>query len=531
MLEDCIATTSKILTVLTNLGQLNTNVQAGITQELFKGDLKEKILGLLTKEPKRIVFFELQLLLLAKYAMLYAKHEPANSFGGEELASTYTKVVLGITDILSEKTEGTSVPELQRAAIRSLYFFSKPDLVQMLGRVVEVFITIPNELRTHHQYLDIPGLFQEAIGLSLEKYLFLGFALLLLPTGQRPGDFKETNWFIVPEHYFSQTIVPKEEIELLMQEFAIDVQSLKALYTDQEYFEYNFKGLVQHPLVTYDKQRYFPLSLGFLKGKMALQVYWVLFDYIKATYGDEKLIRYTNFMGVCFEEYVFRLLTRIYPSSPRLGGRLVREITYHPRRRTILKTADNILINASSLILLEAKVSQLQVYSTGIVGDLEAFRGDVRKIVVKAFQTIQRTKEAFQQGLLRNELPAEPRSIDNFYPVVITYGTFPLFPIVWRIVEEEIKKKLPDYDPELLDKLQIVQADELEVIEAFLESSGIPFETLLQKKIADPVYKQVSFHSFFFNEYQHLRPLKSKYVNQVFDRFIEDLSVKTLGKI
>jgi hypothetical protein len=192
MLEDCIATTSKILTVLTNLGQLNTNVQAGITQELFKGDLKEKILGLLTKEPKRIVFFELQLLLLAKYAMLYAKHEPANSFGGEELASTYTKVVLGITDILSEKTEGTSVPELQRAAIRSLYFFSKPDLVQMLGRVVEVFITIPNELRSHHQYLDIPGLFQEAIGLSLEKYLFLGFALLLLPTGQRPGDFKET---------------------------------------------------------------------------------------------------------------------------------------------------------------------------------------------------------------------------------------------------------------------------------------------------------------------------------------------------
>src|SRR6266699_6072767 len=107
-LEDCIATTSKILTVLTNLGQLNTNVQAGITQELFKGDLKEKILGLLTKEPKRIVFFDLQLLLLVKYAMLFAKHEPANSFGGEELASTYTKVVLGITDILSEKTEGTS---------------------------------------------------------------------------------------------------------------------------------------------------------------------------------------------------------------------------------------------------------------------------------------------------------------------------------------------------------------------------------------------------------------------------------------
>src|SRR5260221_4746776 len=98
-LEDCLATTSKILTVLTNLGQLNTNVQAGITQDLFSGDIKvkEKILSLLTKEPNRIVFFELQLLLLAKYAMLFAKHEPVNDFGGGELASTYIKIDLGIT--------------------------------------------------------------------------------------------------------------------------------------------------------------------------------------------------------------------------------------------------------------------------------------------------------------------------------------------------------------------------------------------------------------------------------------------------
>ncbi len=131
--------------------------------------------------------------------------------------------------------------------------------------------------------------------------------------------------------------------------------------------------------------------------------------------------------------------------------------------------------------------------------------------------------------MLRNDLPAEPRNIRSFYPVVITYGTFPLFPILWRIVEEEIKRKIPDYDPELLNKLQIVQADELEVIEAFLEISGLPFETLLQKKIADPVYKQVSFHSLFTGEFQHLRPLKSRHVKQVFDRFIEDLSVKTFG--
>jgi hypothetical protein len=254
----------------------------------------------------------------------------------------------------------------------------------------------------------------------------------------------------------------------------------------------------------------------------------ILFDYIKARYGDETLHRYANFMGVCFEEYIYQLLTRIYPSSPLVASRLVREITYTARRRMPLKTVDNIIINASSLILLETKVSQLRVYSTGIVGDLESFREDVGKIIVKAFKTIQRTKEAFQRGLLRNELPIDPATIQAFYPVVVTYGTFPLFPLIWRIVEEEIQN-ISDYDPELLNKLQIVQADEPEVIEAFLEASGISFEALLQKKIADPVYKHVSFHSFFSGEYQHLRPLKSKYVNEKFDHFIEDLSIKTLG--
>ena len=526
--EDCIATTSKMLTVLSNEGQLNKDAQRGVAQELFDGEIKEKILGVLNKEPGRVVFFELQLLLLTKYVMLFAKNEPANNFMEMKLFPTFMKIVLGITDLLAEETEGSNEPELQRAAIRSIYFFSKLDIVQSLARVEDLFVTIPNGLRTHHQYLDIPALFQKATGLTLEKYLFLGFALIVLPMGQKPGAYKEDNWHIKPEHYFSQALVSKDEIELIMQEFATDVQTLEALYHDQDNFEYNFYGLVQHPLVTFDKQRFFPLSLGLLKDKITQQIYWILFDYIKKKYGDNKLSRYTNFMGACFEEYVYKLLQRSYPSSLLLGNRLVREFSYFPHK-TPLRTVDNILINPSSLILVETKVSQLQVYLTGIVGDLEAFRDDVKKIIIKAFKTIQRTKEDFQKGLLKKELPVEPTSITTFYPIIVTYGTFILFPIVWKIVEEEIKK-IPGYDEELLNNLQIIQADEIEMIEAFLEKSGMTFEALLQKKIADPVYKHLSFHTIFYNEFHHLGPLKSKYVNQKFDNFVEELGLKILGQ-
>src|SRR5258708_3009456 len=508
--EDCIIATSMFLTV----------------QLFFEGEIRQKVLNVLQREPKRIVFFETQLLLLAKYAILYAKSEPANNFDERKLFPIYMRAVLGVTDVLDEKTEGTTEPELQRAAIRSMYFFSRPNLLYSLIRTLDLFITIPNELTTQHQYLDIPALFQEATSLPLETYLFLGLSLTAQLTEQKPGSFKDGNWCIIPEKYFLQTHFSKDEVALIMQEFSVDIQSLKILYQNQDNFEYNFNGLVQHPLVTFDKQRFFPLTLSLLKDKITVQVYWILFDYIKGKYS-KKLHRYTNFMGVCFEEYVYRLLRRVYPSS-LVGDRLIKEITYF-RGKDEVKTADNILINPSSLMLLETKVSQLKVVKTGVVGDLEAFREDVGKIIVDSFITIQRTKEDFQRGLLKKDLPVEPKSIRAFYPMVIAYGPFIQFPLVWKIVKEEITK-LPGYDLELLNNLQIIQADELEIIEAFLEGSGISLETLIQKKIADPVYKELSFHIYLSKEYRHFIHLRSKYLNQKFDSFAEKLSLTVFDK-
>lgn len=99
-IEDCIIFTSKILTILENEGRLNATAQKGITQELFAGATKGKILVILNKEPDRVVFFESQLLLVAKYALLYAKNESANDFMGKKLFPLFMKIILGVTDLL-----------------------------------------------------------------------------------------------------------------------------------------------------------------------------------------------------------------------------------------------------------------------------------------------------------------------------------------------------------------------------------------------------------------------------------------------
>jgi hypothetical protein len=533
--EDSVILISKILTVMENEGRLNASAQKSLAQELFAGVVREKILRTLNTQSDRVVFFESQLLLVAKYAILYAKNEPANDFMGKKLYPLFMKIILGVTDLLDIGRH--DVTEMQRVAIRNMYFDSKPSFFYSIGRTEDLFIHIPIEIKTHPQYLDIAALFQEATGFSIEDYLLLGTSLTAPFIQQKLNQAKEGNWGINPKVYFAKSNVSNIEIDLLMKEFAIDIKTLQALYSSQENFEFNFNGLVQHPLVTFeDNNVFFPLDFSFLKDKVTLQVYWIIFDHIKrrydnrnlATYEGKKLHQYTNFMGACFEEYVYRLLKRVYPSSI-IGDRLVRELTYI-RKKSEVKTVDNILINQSSLILIETKISQLNVYSTGIVGDLDAFRKDIKKIVVDAFKTIQRTKEDFQKGLLKNDLLVDPRRISMFYPVVITYGKFIMFPIVWTIVVEEIKK-VPNYDPELLNSLQIIQADEIELIEALLSTGGISFEQLLSRKIADRVFKTLPFHNFINHEFSGRTRLVSKYQEQQYAHFMERIKLRILDQI
>ena len=189
---DCLFLTSKILTILENEGRVDGTAQRSIAQELFADEIKGKILTLLSKEPDRVVFAETQLLLVAQYALLYSKQETTYNFMDGANLSIYMKALLGITDLLEAGNH--TEEDLQRAAIRSLYFFSKPNFFYSLRRTEDLFLHIPTELVTHHQYLDIPAIFQEATGLPLEDYLSMGTSLTALLMQQKIGQVKDENW-------------------------------------------------------------------------------------------------------------------------------------------------------------------------------------------------------------------------------------------------------------------------------------------------------------------------------------------------
>jgi hypothetical protein len=82
---------------------------------------------------------------------VYGKQETTNNFMDGANLSIYMKALLGITDLLEAGNH--TEEDLQRAAIRSLYFFSKPNFFYSLRRTEDLFLHIPTELVTHHHLL------------------------------------------------------------------------------------------------------------------------------------------------------------------------------------------------------------------------------------------------------------------------------------------------------------------------------------------------------------------------------------------
>ncbi len=92
------------------------------------------------------------------------------------------------------------------------------------------------------------------------------------------------------------------------------------------------------------------------------------------------------------------------------------------------------------------------------------------------------------------------------------------------------QKDAPNYDPQLLNSLQIIQLDEIELIEGFLSVSGISFEELLSRKIAHSVFKSLPFHNYINHEFSGRQRLASKYQDQQYMNFMERLKLKILGE-
>ena len=280
--------------------------------------------------------------------------------------------------------------------------------------------------------------------------------------------------------------------------------------------------------MTFNGHRYFLLSQRYVKEKITRQIYWIIFDHVRADNARRK--RFTNFMGVVFEQYVFELLRRIFPDpSPHLTKRLLTEFEYgEPRNR--VKTVDSIMCYPGKLLLGEIKVSQLKIYKTGVLGDINAFREDINKIVLASLCTIQRTKNDFKNGKLVLEGIA-PADVNEYIPMIVTYEMFPTHPLLWEIVEDVVTTQSDmAFDDDILDNLQIIEIDELETIERIVSDGATSLMDLIRTKNADSIFKRLPFSNYLHHKYANYRSSARDYLGEVFHDLANEMALKLFGQ-
>lgn len=524
--EDCLISISRILTVLENEGNFNQQTQKGLAGVFLEKRVANYIAKKLDSEPKFVVFFEQQLLVLFKYAVLYCKSEPANDYNDKKNFGVFSEVLLGITDLLTSKdSEKWGEEELREELLRYSFFYSKENFLQTISRYYELFIEIPEELKRHKLYVSVSNFFKEATGLSIKEFMISGYGLLGLLVQQKSGDFKKDYWLVNIRKHFAKSKLNKKEVELVFGEYTTTVRELQKTFSSQKKndFNFDFSGLIHHPLVSWDEKRFYPMSLRFLKEKITKQIYWVIFDFLLKGGDKKRRYSYTNFMGVVFEEYVARIFERMFPTSELLGKRHYREIKYKIKKAE-QKSVDNIIVYPSTLLLVEVKISQIHI-ETGITGDTTSFEEDIERIVVESFEQLRKSKDAVLRGQM--DL-GEGNGINNFQPLIITLNEFPNSPLLWKIVRKKIQET-EFFDKELADKLQIIDIEELEILEEFVKHGGISLADILKKKSQDKLYKELPMKNYLYYEYRDYSGLLNQHLDEKYREFTSELRLRLFG--
>ena len=281
-----------------------------------------------------------------------------------------------------------------------------------------LMLKFANQLRDHHQFIDIAAEFQKAKQISLVEYEALCFALFAKCATLSLEDLQHgASAFTFTEQNFNAMAIPKESAMLFLDEITTTLESLVTRIKKRDYGSNDFTELRKRPLVLASRG-YLPIDLLFLAEKFESGPYWAVND-VSTTMGD----RLRKFWGPVFEAYMNDLLAdtlketgAVFVADPRNANDPNGQI------------CDGLILQDGSLVLLEYKSSMFTA-ETKYSGNVNSLVGEIEKKLVR--DKAESKKKGVEQLadavalLFGNEARAAVTGIDlsgvsRVYPLLIT---------------------------------------------------------------------------------------------------------------
>lgn len=389
--------------------------------------------------------------------------------------------MLGMAQTLGAGTDdgpkwGGFPERLSLELVRNQYFNVDHNVGSLLARYQRLWHEIPAGLAKERGAINFVDTFKQVTGVRLDDLWLTATPLVGAATEGRIRFLAD---------YLAQIPLPPATREGALRLLAIDVDEMRALVdaeTKASGFDWAYTSFRHYPLVRLEDGSLLLLSLKFLQERtLGGAAYWEL-DRHYAAQGEAAFQRFRKFYAKVVEQYVRESLQHIVPQARAGARRLFDEQDQWKAwgtKKAKPKACDFLIDYGTAWVAIEVVSGRLTQESIS-GGTSSDFNRDVRKLVEeKALQL-----DSTIRNLDRNEkaLTGRPRTSGRkIYPIVLVAHGFPVNPTTMTIIHERIN------DVGLLKgrnvaKLEIIDLDNLEQIEAFLEDGGLSFPELLADK-------------------------------------------------
>jgi hypothetical protein len=301
--------------------------------------------------------------------------------------------------------------------------------------------------------------------------------------------------------YDNNPLLPKATLDAALRLLATNKATMEALVREESQasgFDWSYTSFRRFPMLQADNGDLILLSPVFLQERLTGgAAYWTLHDhYLKQ--GQAAVDRFRSFHGQVVEAYIRESVERMVPELP--GG--ARRVWYEEDmqrawspKRTKVSVCDMAIDYGWAWVCIEVVSGRLTQKSLA-GGTAADFDQDIAKLVEKKVKQLDATIRHLDRD--EEKLTGRPRTPGRrIFPVVLVAHGFPVNPITMSELHERIARASLLQGAHL-GRLEIIDLDELEQIEALYESGGASLARLLADKQTASLYRTALNQYLYF---------------------------------
>ncbi len=443
------------------------------------------------------VFHELQVVTAAKIALLEV---PPASASGPATLQAFGEALLMVNDLLATHTRSHELPQgireradllrWVRYVVPNRLFHDGGNFKHAIARAHDLYLTDRQHLRSKAGYVDLLALFERITHVAPALASVAMFGALANTETDHPKVLLTVDTFLEALNLRSDE---ERAVFALFSERA-DVLRQKLMSRGcgvDDLRVFDPLPLGDTPVVVHDGKAYCP-SVASLHRKMTRGLFHI---FLTGLQDRRESGRFLGYMGPVFEDYIDRLLRRVFPRGS--GRYLGPEFLDNPALPGS-KKCDAVIVYEGSVVLIEAKATLLHL-PVWRDGDIGALSGKIDDIIGDSAEQFAGTIRLIEEGHLA-EKGVDPSRIESYLPLVVTLETMPNDFMVYGLVEQRTRRRVMLQSPKA-KPVQWADVGDVETLETLL-AAGIRLHDILMARLEDRSYREESLGNWLIDRYE-----------------------------